>query len=710
MRREAKLAAAVTAAIVLPSTLMLSKASAGLVASDSYLIGGSPTSGQYVANTPLKSVDPTNTETGFVAGAYTGGTQTSNIQIDGTGDNYPWLGASSTTSGRVKWLGYSADAATRSVARNLTTVPNSNVYYESMLVIEGTVTSFAAGQATSTLGGFGNAQIPIAGDTGTTNVSTGLYIGFANDGVSSYNNNTGNLVIRYSSGFDSSGNSIDSDAIVINGSTVATTSITHDNTYCVVTKITVPSNGGLDTVNWWLNPTVGTSDATLNSSSGASGTFTGNIVSGTNPGSSFSRLTYVSQGGYWPAYWDEPRLSTDLAGLGFVGASNLIWNNAGGSGNGFTWDTTNPNFNNGTSPVAFSTVLHDNVTFNDNNNSANNPYAYFVVLQNPTTGAAISVSPGSTNFNNSAGNYVVEGVGSITGNGALTKLGTAAVYMNNSGGNTYTGGTNVAGGTLYLGAANALPSGRSLTIGSGASFVANGLGSGIALKIGSLSIAGQLDLQNTGLDVAAATPSPIGTVTAYLSGGYNGGKWNGTSGAIASSIAAADSTHLTALGSLVNDNGSGVPLYGTSGTIAASFDGITPADGDVLVKYTYYGDANLDGKVDGTDYSRIDAAYAADKTTPGTLTGWYNGDFNYDGVIDGSDYTLIDNAYNSQGTQFTAQIASAIAVATAEIANATPGATVGTATAVPEPATLGLIGFTVFGLLGRRRRQVIAGE
>jgi hypothetical protein len=63
----------------------------------------------------------------------------------------------------------------------------------------------------------------------------------------------------------------------------------------------------------------------------------------------------------------------------------------------------------------------------------------------------------------------------------------------------------------------------------------------------------------------------------------------------------------------------------------------------VLVKYTYYGDANLDGKVDGSDYSRIDNAAL------NHLTGWSNGDFNYDGVIDGSDYTLIDNAFNRQG-------------------------------------------------------------
>jgi len=54
----------------------------------------------------------------------------------------------------------------------------------------------------------------------------------------------------------------------------------------------------------------------------------------------------------------------------------------------------------------------------------------------------------------------------------------------------------------------------------------------------------------------------------------------------------------------------------------------------VLVKYTYYGDANLDGQVDGSDYSLIDNGYL------NHLTGWYNGVFNYGAVIDGSDYTV----------------------------------------------------------------------
>jgi hypothetical protein len=62
----------------------------------------------------------------------------------------------------------------------------------------------------------------------------------------------------------------------------------------------------------------------------------------------------------------------------------------------------------------------------------------------------------------------------------------------------------------------------------------------------------------------------------------------------------------------------------------------------VLVKYTDYGDANLDGTVNVADYTRLDAGFISG----GKLTGWFNGDFNYDGVVDGSDYTLMDNAFN----------------------------------------------------------------
>ena len=209
------------------------------------------------------------------------------------------------------------------------------------------------------------------------------------------------------------------------------------------------------------------------------------------------------------------------------------------------------------------------------------------------------------------------------------------------------------------------------------------------------STSGSLDVGKNDLDLSG--PS-VSSVTASVATGYNAGNWNGPG--IISSAAAQNSSHLTALGVIANDNGSGTPLYGSGGVIAGTFDGIVPADGDTLVKYTYYGDANLDGKVDGSDYSLIDTGYSADAAylaaNPGgtsfPATGWINGDFNYDGTVDGSDYTLIDNAFNNQGSRISSS--ALVAASTAQIASSA---------AVPEPA---LCGVAVLGLatLVRRRR------
>ena len=127
-----------------------------------------------------------------------------------------------------------------------------------------------------------------------------------------------------------------------------------------------------------------------------------------------------------------------------------------------------------------------------------------------------------------------------------------------------------------------------------------------------------------------------------------------------------------------NATAAGTALY-------ASFDGQPVAATDVLVRYTYDGDTNLDGVVDAADYTRIDAGFI------GHLTGWANGDFNYDGVVDGSDYTLMDNAFDQQSGGVAAP---AVSLALADR---------GSSMAVPEPACIAVV--IAVGTLGRRRRS-----
>lgn len=74
----------------------------------------------------------------------------------------------------------------------------------------------------------------------------------------------------------------------------------------------------------------------------------------------------------------------------------------------------------------------------------------------------------------------------------------------------------------------------------------------------------------------------------------------------------------------------------------AVWQGETVAGGAVLLKYTYLGDMNLDGRIDGDDYARIDAGFSAQSA------GYANGDLNRDGKIDADDYFGIDLNYAAQ--------------------------------------------------------------
>jgi Dockerin type I domain/PEP-CTERM motif len=238
------------------------------------------------------------------------------------------------------------------------------------------------------------------------------------------------------------------------------------------------------------------------------------------------------------------------------------------------------------------------------------------------------------------------------------------------------------------------PQSLSLTTGSTATIAAHGSGPVDLLELNTLSFGGtsnnwlgKLDINDNTLIVhntsSTAATTELGQLTNQIREGFTN-NWQGTAG-ITSSVAAAHNN--TAVGIELNDNGSG-------GTLFSTFEGQTVTNTDILIAYTYFGDANLDGVVNSADYLQIDNGFNS-RNAAIPLTGWRNGDFNYDGVINGDDYTLLDNAFNTQGSVvLNATPAAPLAVNTSQIA------------AVPEPATLTLLGFGAAAFLTRRRAKI----
>jgi len=130
--------------------------------------------------------------------------------------------------------------------------------------------------------------------------------------------------------------------------------------------------------------------------------------------------------------------------------------------------------------------------------------------------------------------------------------------------------------------------------------------------------------------------------------------------------------------------GAANPLVNVRADLSADMTGdlsINKSDLDELVQTilgTQYGDANLDGKVTGADYTNW-----ADNF--GKAGGWAAGDFNGDGQITGADYTIwADNfGFGTGGS---------------------PTVRLGSTSAVPEPASFGLLGLSAVILLRRRRK------
>jgi alpha-amylase len=253
----------------------------------------------------------------------------------------------------------------------------------------------------------------------------------------------------------------------------------------------------------------------------------------------------------------------------------------------------------------------------------------------------VSIGPGSTLNVNAASALGSNGV-------AVTDNGTLAIYANQT-----IGAVNGAGSLIVGNGVTA--SALTLALGSGGSSVA-------ALTINGSST---LNINNNHLIINFGTNSdPIAAVRQYLANGYNSGLWNGIAGAAAIISSAAQANPGFGLG--YSDGADGV------------VNGLLP--GQIEIAYTLYGDANLDGVVNGTDFGILAANFGAQ------VNGWDQGDFNYDGVVNGTDFGALAANFGRQANGADIELPASSWTALDAFAAAN-----GLMADVPEPATNSLL-------------------
>jgi len=118
----------------------------------------------------------------------------------------------------------------------------------------------------------------------------------------------------------------------------------------------------------------------------------------------------------------------------------------------------------------------------------------------------------------------------------------------------------------------------------------------------------------------------VNTYRTLLTKGYNNGNWLGSQPAIRSSDAAFSSLA----------DGVGYALAQDLGSTPFNFFGTTVNSGDLIMRYTLYGDASLSGSVDSLDFNYFSFGYGMTSNAD-----WADGDFNFDRKVNTLDFNFL---------------------------------------------------------------------
>jgi hypothetical protein len=256
-----------------------------------------------------------------------------------------------------------------------------------------------------------------------------------------------------------------------------------------------------------------------------------------------------------------------------------------------------------------------------------------------TTGGTFrTTSP--TNITNSTGSILVNAGATFEHDNGTINGGTVTVdgtFINNA----YMNVSAIVGSGAFLNDPGAATAGhvRATTVLNTATLTiaANGTDTGTSrvtsYNNGFSTNLGLLEMNDNDLVADYTSFSLVPGAASMIVSARNGGAWDEVG--ITSRFAREHPTGSTTLG--VIEASDYIDVTGSNVFSGQTIDATT-----ALIKYTWYGDTDFNGFIDGDDYARIDNGFNTG------ASGWFNGDCDLNGFIDGDDYALIDNAFNSQ--------------------------------------------------------------